>query len=281
MSCVSCKNQSSFDRCTNRPLKGLIFCGKHVKVKSPRIWKDVNNLDVKAVHIQKVWRGYSLRKWLVLAGPGVLKRSVCHNDEELVTLEDKQSVNPLDYFAFEENEKVYWFDIRSLSENCMTKVDPTNPYTREPISIETRRRLRALCVKRDRNKLENMHNARGSRTVDEIIHTTWINICQIIIENGFFEMSPLYFVSLNRPQLFIFISILRQDLIAWAAEHTNPKSRRYRYVFWMKRLIDEYSKGMDLPRVSYLTGRVLTAILNDVPNNYPICFIIMSALHRL
>jgi len=281
MSCVSCKNQTSFDRCTNRPLKGLIFCGKHVKVKSPRIWKDVNNLDSKAVRIQKVWRGYSLRQWLLLAGPGVLKRSICHNDEELVTLEDKESVNPLDYFAFEENEKVYWFDIRSLSENCMTKVDPTNPYTREPISIETRRRLRALCVKRDRNKLENMHNTRGSRTVDEIIHTTWINICQIIIENGFFEMSPLYFVSLNRSQLFIFISILRQDLTAWAAEHTNPKSRRYRYVFWMKRLIDEYSKGMDLPRVSYLTGRVLTAILNDVPNNYPVCFIIMSALHRL
>jgi hypothetical protein len=84
----------------------MILCGKHAKVKNLRLWKDVNNLDDKAVIIQKVWRGHSVRDWLRIAGPGVLNRSVCHNDEELVTMDEKKSVNPFDYFAFEEGGKV-------------------------------------------------------------------------------------------------------------------------------------------------------------------------------
>ena len=262
-------------------MKGLILCGKHVKVKHPRLWKDVNNLDHKAIIIQKVWRGYSIREWIKLAGPGVLNRSICHNEEELVTMDDKKSVNPLDYFAFKENDKIYWFDVKSISENGISTVTPTNPYTREPLTIETRQRLRKLCIKRHQRKLENIHDISNRRSVTEIVDNTWIYVCQVIEENGFFGMSHIYFTSLNRTQLLIFNSILRQDLIAWAAEHTDKISRRYRYVFWMKRLIDEHSTEASSLRLIYLTGRVLVTILNDCSDNYPICFIIMSALHRL
>ena len=281
MICSSCKNQSSFDRCTNKALKGLILCGKHAKVRSPRIWKDLHELDNKAIVIQKQWRGYSIRKRLKLAGPGVLNRSICHNEEELVTLDDKNSVSPMNYFAFEENDKVYWFDIRSLLDNCISNINPTNPYTRQQISIETRKRLRELSVIRHVYKLEKTHDTTKQRTRDEIIRDLWINVCQIIVENGFFEMSHLYFTSLNRTQLFIFINILKQDLVAWAAEHSSLSSRRYRYIFWMKRLLNEYNKGVDASRMSFLTATILLAILHDSLNNYPICFMVMSALHRL
>jgi hypothetical protein len=259
----------------------MILCGKHAKVKNLRLWKVVNNLDDKVIIIQKFWRGYSIRNWLKIAGPGVLNRSICHNDEELVTMDEKKSVNPFDYFSFEEGGKVYWFDVRSISENCMLKTDPTNPYTREPLTIETRRRLRQICIKRHRNNLNNMHDISHKRSVDEIILSTWTHVCQIIIENGFFDMSPLYFISLNDTRLLIFNTIIRNDLIAWAAEHTSKLSRRHRYVFWMKRLIGEFSTGVDTKRLVYLTGRVLITILNDCSDNYGVCFIIMSALHRL
>lgn len=259
----------------------MILCGKHARVKKLRLWKDVNNLDDKAIVIQKNWKGYSVRSWLKNAGPGVLNRSVCHNDEELVTMDEKKSVNPFDYFAFEEGGKVYWFDVRSISESCMLKVEPTNPYTREPLSFETRRRLRQICIRRHRKNLGNMHNTSVKKSIDEIILTTWTHVCQIIIENGFFDMSPLYFTSLNSTRLFIFNTIIQKDLVALAAEHTSKLSRRYRYVFWMKRLICEFSSGVDTKRLVYLTGRVLVTILNDCSDNYGICFIIMSALHRL
>jgi hypothetical protein len=281
ISCSSCKNKTSNERCTNKPLKGLIVCGKHAKVKNPRIWLYVNELDTKAILIQKIWRGYSIREWLKLAGPGVLDRSVCHNDEEIFSMDDKKSVGPLNYFSFEENGKVYWFDVRSIAENCMSQIQPTNPYTREPLEINTRQRLRKLCIKRRRHKLENIHDITSKRSINEIIQNKWIYACQVIEENGFFGISPLYFTSLNRTQLFVFNSILKQDLIAWAAEHTNKESRRYRYVFWLKRLIDEYAKETDELRLSYLTASVIVTIFNDCNDNYSVCFIVMSTLHRL
>lgn len=281
ITCVSCKNKTSDERCNNRPLKGLILCGKHVRMKNPRLWKDVNNLDCKAVTIQKVWRGYAIRTWLTIAGPGVLNRSICHNDEELVTLDEKKSVNPFDYFAFEENGKVYWFDVRSLAENGMLKLQPTNPYTREALSFDTRQRLRQICIRRHRKKLHNIHSTGTKQSVDDIISSTWIYICQIIEENGFYDMSHLYFTSLNRTQLYIFTTMLRQDMVAWAAEHTSTESRRHRYVFWLKRLLDHYSSRVDALRLSFITCRVLVTILNDCTEQYPICFMIMSALHRL
>lgn len=281
MKCASCKNKTSSEQCGSKPLKGMIMCGKHVKVKNPRLWKDINCLDDKVVIIQKIWRGYIIRHWLKMAGPGVLNRSVCHNDEELVTFDEKKSVNPFDYFSFEEGGKIYWFDIRSLSENCMLKVEPLNPYTREPLTIDTRRRLRQLCIKRHRKNLNNMHNVFDKRSVDEIILSTWTHVCQIIVENGFFDMSPLYFTSLNKTRLFIFNTIIQKDLVALAAEHTSTLSRRHKYVFWMKRVLGEFSTLTDNKRLSYLTARVLATILNDCLDNYGICFIIMSALHRL
>lgn len=279
--CVSCRNRTSVERCSNKPLKGLIFCGKHVKVRNPRLWKDLNNLDSRAILIQKAWRGWSVRTWLKLAGPGVLNRKICHNDEELVTLDDKKSVSPFDYFAFEEAGKVYWFDVRSLAQNSMTQVEPINPYTREPLTMDVRKRLRHMCIRRQRVKLHNVHDPHVTRSIHEFISTNWIYVCQVIIENGFFDMSPLYFTSLNRSQLFIFISIIQKDLIAWASEHTNKDSRRHRYQFWTRRLLSEYAKGVDAVRLSYLTARVLITMLNDYPEPYSICFIIMSALHRL
>jgi len=216
-----------------------------------------------------------------LAGPGVLSRKVCHNEEELVTLEDKESVGPLDYFAFQENEKVYWFDTRSLSELVMSKLKPENPYTREPLSFDTRHRLRKLCLRRRLRRIQNLHDIISHRTVEEIIETTWIYICQIIEENGFFDMSQLYFTSLNRTQLFIFNSMLQQDLIAWAAEHTNKESRRHRYVHWVKRLMTITVHEVELDKISFLTARVVSAILNDCSDAYSVCFIVVSCLHRL
>lgn len=256
------------------------MCGKHAKVKNPRLWKDVNKLDDKAVLIQKIWRGYSVRNWLSLAGPGVLKRSICHNEEELFTFDDKASVSPLDYFAFEESGKVYWFDIRSIVQNSADKIIPINPYTREPLSMETRHRLRRLIILRDYRDIKSEHSSDESKPVDELIRNAWITVCQIIEENGFPDMSPMYFMALNKSQLYIFINLIYRDMIAWAAEHTTPNSRRKRYLNWIRRVSRESFRS-HINVVSFMTAKCLTAILNDYPEQYSVSFIIMSALHRV
>jgi hypothetical protein len=216
-----------------------------------------------------------------LAGPGVLKRSMCHNEEELVTLDDVKSVSPFDYFAFEENKKVYWFDVRSITENGMSTMTPTNPYTREPISIAVRQRLHKLCIKRWFCKMKIIFSDHMGKTNEEIVENTWIHVCQLIEENGFFGMNPLYFISLNEPQLLVFIMLLRQDISAWAAEHSSENSRRHRYVRWLRNLITDYYQSYDLRKMSHLTARLLINMLNDRANNYSLCFMIMSSLYRL
>ena len=222
-----------------------------------------------------------MRNWLKLAGPGVLNRSICHNEEEIVTFEDKKSVYPLDYFAFEEAGKVYWFDIRSVIQNSMNKLQPENPYTRKPLSTETRQRLRKLSVRRIYNGLRNLHADLPPMSLDDTINIVWLNVCQIIEENGFFDLNPLYFTGLNRSQFYIFNQLIHRDLIAWAAEHTTRYSRRKRYIGWLYRLRGQYLAGSSQPMLSYMTAKCLLSILNDYPEQYSICFIIMSALHRV
>jgi hypothetical protein len=91
--CESCKNKNSLDRCSSPALKGLLYCGKHAKVKNPRVWKIINKLDGKVTLITKIWRGYHLRKLLKLAGPGLFNKSLCVNQDELVSLEPIKTID--------------------------------------------------------------------------------------------------------------------------------------------------------------------------------------------
>lgn len=278
--CASCKSKYSIERCSNKPINGLILCGKHARVKNIRFWVDVNNVDSKVVLIQKIWRGYFIRKWMKLSGPGVLNRHICHNEEELVTMDDKTKVYPLDYFAFKESDKIYWFDIRSIQQNSINKLIPINPYTREPLTIETRQRLRNLAILREHRKLPNLHS-QSEKTAENMLNISWISICQIMEENGFSDISPDYFLLLNRTQLYIFANLIKQDITAWSSEHSTKDSRRKRYIPWSKWLINQYNTETQATMLSYLTSKYLLAMLNDYQNPYEICFIIMSALHRI
>ena len=281
MLCSACKNKTSTERCANKCLKGLILCGVHAKTKNVRFWKDVNGLDRKATLIQKIWRGYTIRNWLTLSGPGVLKRENGHNEEELVTFDDRKSVYPTDYFAFEESGRTYWFDIRTIYQHTMDKMKPTNPYTREPLTIETRQRLRKLINMRKFRELPCLHQDKQFREGNELVQNAWTVVCQIIEENGFPDMDPMFFIGLNRHQLYIFCNLLHQDTIAWAAEHTKPNSRRSHYVRWTRSLIREFRMGAGTQTLTYMIAKCLTTILNDYPDPYSFCFIIISALYRV
>ena len=279
MKCASCKNKSSNVQCENNSLKGLIFCGKHARSKIPRLWKDVNSADDKVIKIQKIWRGYFIRNWIKLAGPGVLNRKICHNQESGVTMDNIKTIHPLNYFAFEEDRMVYCFDIRSLTELAVTVINPQNPYTRKPLTTDTRQKLRKICIWRYHKKISNEHETKRL-TLLEIVRCSWIYICQIISENGFFDIPPEFFLAMNRSQLLSFSIMIRNDLDAWACEHKKG-SRRYNYARWFKNIINEHKRGANVGRLSYLNSRILGTILNDYPEQYPICFIIMSAMHRL
>jgi len=279
--CASCKNKTSTEQCPSQAMKGLLFCGKHAKTKTRRLWADVNNGNQKATTIQKIWRGYFIRHRLTLAGEGVLKRLNCHNTEELVTMDEKEKIHPLDYFSFREAEKLWWFDVRSLYHILKRSAKPENPYTRQPLTIETRRRLRDVCRIRKKLAIENYHDPPRPELFDTLVNEKWLTICQIIEENGFFDMNHMMFCSLNRSQLFVFLNLVQMDIVAFATEH-SIRSKRYNYIHWVRTCLSNFEKNRtNRLQCSWTVSKLLLSILYDCPENYPICFIIVSALTRL
>lgn len=280
--CASCKNKTSLDQCPSQAIKGLLFCGKHVKTKVKRLWADLNNGKKNATCIQKIWRGYFIRKRLKLAGEGVLNRKECHNTEELVTLDEKSKSHPLDYFSFREADKLWWFDVRSLYQILKRSTKPDNPYTRQPLSIETRRRLRDVCRIRKKLGIDNYHEAPAPISFNDLINEKWLTVCQIIEENGFFDMNHLIFSSLNRSQLYVLLNLIQMDMISFASEHKTLSSRRYQYISWIKTVLSNFEKNRSQrTQASWATSRALLSILYDCSENYTVCFIIVSAVCRL
>ena len=281
--CASCKNKTSTDQCPSKAIKGLIFCGKHIKSKDKRIWAEINNGNKKAIMIQKYVRGFLLRNYLKLLGEGVFNRTRCHNDDEMVTLDEKTKSYPLDYFSFEEAGKLWWFDVRSLNHILRNNLRPENPYTRQKLTPETRKRLREVCRIRKRLGLFNLHDKPKETSLDEKLYKQWMHVSQIIEENGFFDTNPLFFMSMNKEQVNVFLNLIHKDLEAYASEHTTSNSRRKQYVQWNKNILSAISRRPSWRSFvcSYMASKTLLTILNDAKENYPICFIIMSALHRM
>ena len=67
-------------------------------------------------------------------------------------------VHPFDYFAFEEDGKIFWFDIRSLFQMSIDKLQPENPYTRCKLTLETRKRLKEAIYYRECKRVSLFHD---------------------------------------------------------------------------------------------------------------------------
>ena len=269
--CISCKNKTSDERCRSYAIKGLAFCGRHAKAKVKRIWHTVNNVDPKVVKIQSVWRGYNLRLRLNKLGVGVLKRSLCHNEEELVTMDPISKIHPFVYFSFEEDGKVWAFEFNNICKIFMSSVLPLNPYTRTPLSYDTRRRLRwyARFMTRRKDELYSVRVSKADTTVYRLNQ-----LCQILAENGFHDFRPEYLEILTYEQASVMRSLI------WSMLKNRPKnSRWYRYVmlFNNRNYMANYHP---LTRLISMIMCVLTDIWNP-SDEYEFCYLIIAAYYQL
>ena len=278
MRCLACVYHT-LDRCPNQTLPRLRVCEKHAKAKAIRFWSEIVRVNEHVTLLQAIWKGKMVRTHLQLAGPGVLKRSVCHNEEEIVTMDGKHEVHPFEYFAFEEAGKIYWFDVKTMLELVTTQRHPINPYTREKLAFNVRQRLRAIGLIRMRYGLPMAHDSsKKTSNVDEAIISLWGCVCQILEENGIDDVHPLFLASFTRDQLCVFAVVLQKRLEEWAAEHTCPDSRRKRYPAFARRIVDEYKAGEPFWDLSLRTVKTVWRLLLDVPKPYELCFMVLSAV---
>jgi hypothetical protein len=280
MLCSACKNKSSNDRCTLKALKNLKFCGKHAKSKAPRLWAQVNEVDDKITKIQKLWRGWIVRYMLSLAGPGVLKKSLRHNEEDVITYE--QFVRPIDYFAFEEDGKVFWFDIRSIFQMSIAELEPINPYTRCKLTLDTRKRIKECVFHRGFRNLPLFHDTMYLKNQEHLFAMRWMLISQMLEESLSIDVNPMFFIALNTTQLIQFTAVLKNSLYVWARQHNTIHSRRNNYHFWMSNLLRRGLLGdLSSKQLCHYIGGVLLKILKDSKTPHDFCFKILSARYNL
>jgi len=269
MFCRSTKNKKSSERCSYNSLAGMQFCGKHAKVKNPKIWSATNIQSISAIKIQKIWRGFMLTNFLKLSGKGCLKRSLCHNDEELVTFEEKNRQHPLNYFSFKENDRLWWFSLDSAIKLCHQET-PTNPYTKEPLSLETRARIHELIDICWYRKLFKMV---------ESAHTKAVMLSQILEEQLFEKISPLQLENMSKLSMIIFTENLR-DSLEFRSINSSPQRRKHLFI------IETCLTKQLCPRIEheFLIFQLLSSILyilKTSKNKFPLCFLILGALHTI
>jgi hypothetical protein len=280
MQCASVKNKASTERCSAKALKNLKFCGKHAKMKVPKLWVDTDDRSIAACRIQKIWKGYRVRYRMILQGPGILSRVKCHNEEDLVSCEERNKIHPGNYFSFEEEGKLYWFDFRTIYAWSLERLKPTNPYTRKELTIETRKRLKEIAYLRSKTALCLFHDLSRSSEYQKVFQDHWTLIGQYIEENLFEEINLGILLNLNRTQFWVFSSYMCESLLVWASE--KKSSRRDLYYTWMRyclrRQTLEIGGNTD---VAYYVGNTLLKILRDCKQPYEVCFQIMGARLRL
>lgn len=96
------------------------------------------NKCIKCVKIQKIFRGYIVKKSFALRGEGYKNRKLCVNENDFYTLEPLNEI-PIEYFfTFKSNDDKFLFgcNIASLLHLIKNKTAVKNPYNRENIKID-------------------------------------------------------------------------------------------------------------------------------------------------
>jgi hypothetical protein len=96
------------------------------------------NKSINCLKIQKIYRGYIVKRSFALRGEGFKNRKICVNENDFYTLEPLHEI-PMEYFfTFKSNDDkfLYGCNIVSLLHLIKNKTSVKNPYNRENIKID-------------------------------------------------------------------------------------------------------------------------------------------------
>ena len=90
-----------------------------------------------AIRIQKITRGFFVRKMISLIGPAINDHSLCINDSDFNTLEPLKEIDIFDFYSYKDSQgKIYGFQLSSLLTLIKKRKHKTleNPFNREKIN---------------------------------------------------------------------------------------------------------------------------------------------------
>jgi hypothetical protein len=207
-----------------------------------------------------------------MAGPAVLKRSNLANDDDLETCEESTKIHPFDYFAFEESGKTWCFAFPTLWRWCMRKQVPTNPYTKVPLTADTRKRIRAIWSYNRRHRIAVPVE---SNDIPERIRGRWNIVSQVLEDNGFGALPESAFVHLTKRQYVSIFQMIEQDL-----EFTIPNKRMR--TFAHRIILQGNGLAASSHAVQYMlhSSFLFMFLLVSPKDPYNLAFTFLSAMYR-
>ena len=166
------------------------------------------------VKIQKVIRGFFIRKYIEAHGEGFKHRDKCVNQCDFVTLEDIKEIPYNQYFSYrDEDECIYGFDICSLYNHIMRgKQVSVNPYNRKPIPrpviLTIRKFLRLSHINKIKVKII-VEDESENLSEQKKFELDSLSLFQTINELGHYSDSK-WFTTLSRVQMIRFIRELHE-----------------------------------------------------------------------
>jgi hypothetical protein len=198
------------------------------------------------IKIQKVLRGYFVKKYMTLHGPASKNRNLCMNDTDFYTMDELNLLSFHEFVSYEDNDSfIYGFNIMSMY-NLIYKSKQRNiiknPYNRNMIPNEIIQDFKSLfrliriinigvSLELPNNE-NNENNERKEENTEIYIRNKALNVFNFMDELGNYT-DHTWFVSLSKEQLKRFvielnniwnvrIGISRQTKIDICPPYGNP-----------------------------------------------------------
>lgn len=164
-----------------------------------------------SIKIQKITRGYFIKKYIRLHGPGFLNKKLCTNDSDFCTLDDINDIPYNQFFSFkDENNFIYAFDIYSLYNLYLkNNFSIENPFTTKPIDKEVFCNIKKFIHLSKLLKIDIKINFENFESNDETqnLEMKILTLFQKMDSLGNYT-SISWFNNLNKIELIIFLKEL-------------------------------------------------------------------------
>ena len=136
-------------------------------------------LSISSLKIQKLCRNYLTKKYMKSHGPAYLKRDLCVNAIDFLTMDELKDIIPIQFFSYKDKDNfIYGFDIVSF-HNLIKKSGTNvilNPFTKSQISSRVIHKFRQMVF------LSNLLNIPINLKIDEPESS-------LVIKSSSFDMS--------------------------------------------------------------------------------------------
>lgn len=163
------------------------------------------------IKIQKIFRGLLVKKYKILHGPAAIKRKLCTNANDFITMEPIEEISFHQFLSYNDVDGfIYGFDIISLHNLFLKSKDMVsikNPYNRNIIPESVIKSIKSIVRLSRILKIHiNLHYDDDIQNIsnEKMFELRTLSLFQNIDSLGNYS-NPDWFLSLNRNQIIKFI----------------------------------------------------------------------------